>query len=113
MGALNMKKTTLYLDWDSVVRVRAALERLPGNLSLSSLISEQLPNIAGMLEQMADAYEGQNMEGFARVVTEAVDEAHTKAVEVRKYAREKRSVPPKQGALDVPASKPKRTKKVA
>lgn len=111
--AANMKKTTLYLDWDSVQRLRAALERLPGNLSLSSLISEQLPLMADMVEQMADAYEARSVDGFARIITEVVDEAHTKAVEVRKFAKENKSVPPKGQTSDVPASKSKRQKKSA
>jgi len=113
MAAQNMRKTALYLDWDSVVRLRAALKRLPGNLSLSSLISEQLPAMADMVEQMADAYEAQNVDGFAKIITEMVDDAHTKAVEVRKFAKEKKSVPPKGQTSDVPASKPKRQKKSA
>jgi hypothetical protein len=100
----NMKKTTLYLDWDAVQRIRAALERLPGNMSLSSILSEQLGQVAIMLE------------GMASIITDMVDDAHTKAVEVRRQAKEVKragSVPPKSGAVPVPAGTPKRQKKSA
>jgi hypothetical protein len=108
-----MRKTTLYLDWDSILRIRAALKRLPGNTSLSSLISEQLPNMADMLETMVTAYEAQNMDRMAEVISELVDHAHTEAGKIRKFAKESKAVPPKQEGLDVPASKPKRQKKSA
>jgi len=114
MPAENMKKTALYLDWDSVTRIRAAMKRLPGNLSLSSLISEQLPNMANMLETMATAYEAQNMDSVAEVISEMVDNAHTEAGKIRKFVKEKKqNVPPKDTVSDVRASEPKRQKKSA
>jgi hypothetical protein len=111
MAAQNMRKTALYLDWDSVTRVRAVMKRLPGNLSLSSLISEQLPNMADVLEKMATAYESQNMDTVAEVISDLVDTAHTHAGQIRKEVRSAKTTPPKGPVLDVPPSKIKRQKK--
>jgi hypothetical protein len=62
---------------------------------------------------MATAYEAQNMDSVAEVISEMVDHAHTEAGKIRKYARESKTAPPKSRAEDVPASKPKRQKKSA
>lgn len=109
-----MKKIVLYLDWQAVLRIRAALRRLPGGDSLSSLISSQLPQIAVMLESMATAYEAENAQLFADVLIEMTDNAHAQAMEVRKAIKNGKpfsSTPPESPVLDVRASKPKRAKK--
>lgn len=52
-----MGKKTLYLNLDDLERLQRVLERLPGNYSISSFLTEMLPAFIQGLEDSAAAME--------------------------------------------------------
>lgn len=107
-----MGKKTLYLDLDSLDRLKASLNRLPGRPSVSSFLSEQFPMMADNLDRMVSLMTTPaiTMEALNQGLNVVADEQLELIVALKKMIRD---VPPKESAVDVPASKPKRQKKLA
>ncbi len=112
-GMSKFGKQTLYLDLESVTRIRAALERLPGKPSVSSFVNEHLPAMADQLERMVDLLTSPaaSLESVRSGLDAIMDDTLAFALQVKKDMRE--DVPPKESVLDVPPSKLKRQKKLA
>lgn len=108
------RRVSLYLEESALDRIQAALARLPGNASLSSLLSDQLPALADLLEKTADAFEARDFQRFSDVLTELTDDMNVKAAETRRDLRQKGdSVRKESGAIEAATSKSKRVKKSA
>ncbi len=107
-----MGKKTLYLDLDSLDRLKASLNRLPGRPSVSSFLSEQFPMMADNLDRMVSLMTTPaiTMEALNQGLNVVADEQLELIVALKKMIRD---VPPKESVVDVPASKPKRQKKLA
>jgi hypothetical protein len=109
-----MGKKTLYLDLDGVDALEAALSRLPGKPSVSSYLSQQLPQMAEVLDKMsALLVPGATRESVAMGVNAAFDDALQVLVDAKGVARKFQTTPPNIPAEGVPAPKPKRQKKLA
>ncbi len=107
-----MGKKTLYLDLDGIERIEAALAFFPGRPSLSSFLTDQFPAMADSLEQMAAVINAPSAtsESLMAGLSAIADGQLESLVAAKKTIRD---VPPKEMVLDVPASKPKRQKKLA
>lgn len=115
---IKMKKVTLYLDDDAVKRIRTALEDMPGSPSFSALLSQELPRLADLLEEMRDAFKQRNFDGVLAAMNDHVHEMHAQAAEVHQVVKGVKkktadSLPPESTAQPVPAGKAKRQKKLA
>ncbi len=113
---IEMRKTALYLDWDAVTRVRCALKGIPGSPSLSALLSAELPRLADMLEALVESYETRDSQNVIALLQAASDVSNSHSIEARRTLKELQatdSIRQEKLAIDVPASKPKRQKKLA
>jgi hypothetical protein len=109
-----MGKKTLYLDLDALEALKDALKRHPGKPSLSSYLSQQIPQMAEILNRVAAIRAASaTREDLAVGINAFFDEALEVLVDAKGVAREYKNTPPKDGSVDVPASKPKRQKKSA
>jgi hypothetical protein len=107
-----MGKKTLYLDLDGLERIEASLAQIPGRPSLSSFLSDQFPVMGDSLEQMVALINAPSATPVTfRVGLNEIADGHLETlIGVKKMLRD---VPPEETVLDVPASKPKRQKKLA
>jgi hypothetical protein len=107
-----MGKKTLYLDLDGLERIEAALLLLPGRPSLSSFLTDQFPAMADSLEQMVLVINSPSATSVSLMagLNAVADQQLEKLVAAKKMIRD---IPPNEMVSDVPASKPKRQKKLA
>lgn len=110
-------KKTLYLNLDAIEEIQAALSKFPGRPSVSSFINDHLPLMASTLTDMVKGFERAGMHGVADIADELFDSSLELLVsakaEIKKGRKQIKDVPPQQPVSDVPASKPKRQKKMA
>lgn len=112
-------KKTLYLDLDALDRLEAALSRLPGRPSVSSYLSEVLPQHADAMEKMTDAMEVGGLRGLSQFfgvvgdVGKQLEDAQ-KGIEKTLETAKHPDKPLSELAADVPPKKPRkpRAKKV-
>jgi hypothetical protein len=106
-----MGKKTLYLDLDGVDALEAALLRMPGKPSVSSFLSQQVASMADAMSQVSDFLQpGSSVIDVQVGLNVMADQQMEALVAAKKLLRD---VPPKEMVSDVPASKPKRQKKLA
>jgi hypothetical protein len=107
-----MGKKTLYLDLDALERIEAALALIPGKPSLSAFLSEQFPPLAENLETMVNLMTAPSvtLETLRAGLNAAADDQLEMLVAAKRMIK---NIPPEETVLGVPASKPKRQKKLA
>lgn len=107
-------KKTLYLDLDALDRLQAALQRLPGRPSVSSYLSEIIPQHAENMEQMVSAMEQGGVRGLAAMFSQAGQVLEGLDNEVKGFLKEaetqgKADSKLSELAKDVPPKKPRKS----
>lgn len=112
-------KKTLYLDLDAMEELEAALSRFPGRPSISSFLSEQLPQMAKHMTTLADAMETGGLRGLAQmygILGEVGKQMEAMEEDVKETLRTAKNPdkPLSELVADVPPKKPRkpRAKKV-